>query len=135
MAIQENLTLIGESRLKEFLLVLVLFIFSNPLYVERYTCACHRGDGEIKMFTETRSGDKFIDGDEMFRSNIKENDDTIVMYNVNISKDMGSVNSTIISKADLKFLRTTSVLENVGGKRFPQRVKAETINGTCTVTM
>ena len=72
------------------------------------------------MFTETRSGDKFIDGDEMFRSNIKENDDTIVMYNVNISKDMGSVNSTIISKADLKFLRTTSVLENVGGRGFPK---------------
>ena len=80
-------------------------------------------------------GNKFVDGLGNIQSKIKENDNIIILYNVTITEEMGIVHSTIITKSDLKFAKTISALENIGGKNFPQRIKSESINGACTVTM
>ncbi|MBT5782915.1 MAG: hypothetical protein HOI03_07075, partial [Candidatus Marinimicrobia bacterium] len=78
---------------------------------------------------------KFVDGLGIIQSKIEENDDIVILYNVTLTEKMGIIHSTIITKSDLKFAKTISALENVGGKNFPQRIKSESINGACTVTM
>ena len=125
----------GINLMKMILFILVLIFFKNPVYAERYTCSFINKDGEITIFTETRSEDKFVDGLGIVRSKIKENDDIVMLYNVKITEEMGIIHSTIITKSDLKFAKTISALEKVGSKNFPQRIKSESINGTCTVTM
>jgi len=125
----------GLNLMKKILFALLLIFFKNPVSAERYTCSFLDKDGKTRIFTETRSGNKFVDGLGIVQSKIQENDDIVILYNVKLTKEMGIIHTTIITKSDLKFAKTISALENIGGKNFPQRIKSESINGACTVTM
>tara|TARA_X000001036_G_scaffold124232_1_gene117766 strand:+ start:229 stop:636 length:408 start_codon:yes stop_codon:yes gene_type:complete len=125
----------GLNLMKKILLLIILIFFKNPAYSERYTCTFLDKNQQIRTFSETRTGNKFVDTLGNIQSKIKENDNIIILYNVTITEEMGIVHSTIITKSDLKFAKTITALETEGSINFPQRIQSKSINGACTVTM